>query len=251
MAGDVRFAGFAQKPGAGGAGVGDGFLGGKGFRRNHKQRGFGAHLIEHVAQLGAVHGGNKVHVQPRRAVGRERRTHHQRPQIRAADADIDHVGNHLAGIAQPLAAAHRAGEVAHLREHRAHFGHHVFAVHHYRRVRQIAQRGVQRGTVFAAVDFFAGKHRGDFFRQTAFLGQRHQIVHHAVGNAVFRIIEPDAAGFQPVALGAAGVLAEQIAHMQVAGGFKVLLQPLPGGQVDRVHSRLQTGFTLMGNGKTE
>ena len=59
---------------------------------------------QYVAQLGAVHIGDEVHVQTRMAERLERGTHHQRAEVGAADTDVDDVGNHLIGIAQPAAA---------------------------------------------------------------------------------------------------------------------------------------------------
>jgi hypothetical protein len=45
-------------------------------------------------------------VVPQRLVG------HHRPQVRAADADVDDVADALAGVALPLAAADAVGEIA-------------------------------------------------------------------------------------------------------------------------------------------
>ena len=232
--GDVLLAGFAQEPLAGGVGVGDGFLRGEGFGSDDEQRGFGMDFFQHVAQLRSVHVGDEVHAQARMAEIFQRGTHHQWPQIGTADADIHHVGNHLVAVPQPFAAAHGMGEMPHFAQHGVHFGHHVFAVHHDGRVGAVAQGDVQGGAVFRRVDFVAVEHLLHAFGQTGFARQLHQAVHHAVGDAVFGIIQIDAAHLQPIALGAFGVLGEHFAHVQVFGVGKMLLQGLPCGEVGGV-----------------
>ena len=232
--GDVLLAGFAQEPLAGGVGVGDGFLRGEGFGGDDEQRGFGMDFFQHVAQLRAVHVGDEVHAQARMAEIFQRGTHHQRPQIGTADADIHHVGNHLVAVPQPFAAAHGVGEMPHFAQHGVHFGHHVFAVHHDGRVGAVAQGDVQGGAVFRRVDFVAVEHLLHAFGQAGFARQLHQAVPHAIGDAVFGIIQIDAAHLQPIALGAFGVLGKHFAHVQVFGVGKMLLQGLPCGEVGGV-----------------
>lgn len=67
------------------------------------------------------------------------------------DADVDHVGDGLAGPALPLARADRVGELLHLLQDLVHGGHHVLAVDHDRAVGAIAQRDVQHRPVVAVV----------------------------------------------------------------------------------------------------
>ena len=88
-----------QEPFTRGQGVGQGFLGGKGFGSNDEQRGFRVDFRQYVAQLGAVHVGDEVHIQARMTERLERGTHHQRAEVGATDTDVDDVGNHLIGIA--------------------------------------------------------------------------------------------------------------------------------------------------------
>ena len=168
--GDVFFAACLQEPIAGGVGVGERFLGGERFGCDDEQRGFGVDFFQHVAHLRAVHIGNEVHIQARMPEVFQRGAHHQRPQIRAADADIDHIGDDLVGVAQPFAAAHGAGEVAHFAQNVVHFGHHVFTVHLNRRVAAVAQGNVQHGAVFGFVDFFAAIHLLNALGQPRLLG---------------------------------------------------------------------------------
>ena len=57
--------------------------------------------------MGAVHVRNKVEVQLRVAILQQRTHRHVGAEVRAANADIDHVFNTLAVIAFPLTATHR------------------------------------------------------------------------------------------------------------------------------------------------
>ena len=160
----------------------------------------------------------------------ERGAHHQRPQIRAADADIHHISDHLVGIAQPIAAAHFVGEFAHAVQHMVYLRHHIFAVHQNRRIGAVAQRHMQRGAVFGGVDFFTAKHLLHALGQAGFACQLHQKRQGFIGDAVFGIIHFQAAHLQPIALGAPRVGGKQFAHMVRLGGIKMLPQFAPGGQ---------------------
>ena len=57
------------------------------------------------------------------------------------------------------AVAHAVREGGHAVEHGVHLGHHVVAVDQHRRVRAVAQRGVQHGAAFGDVDRLAAEHR--------------------------------------------------------------------------------------------
>ena len=102
-----------QEPFTRGQGVGQCFLGGKGFGSNDEQRGFWVDFRQYVAQLGAIYIGDEVHTQARMTERLERGTHHQRAEVGATDTDVDDVGNNLIGVAQPAAAADFVCELAH------------------------------------------------------------------------------------------------------------------------------------------
>ncbi len=44
----------------------------------------------------------------------QRLSYHQRPQVRAPNADVDHVGDTLPGVADPLAGDNLVGEFTHV-----------------------------------------------------------------------------------------------------------------------------------------
>ena len=205
-----------------GIGIGERFLSGKGFGCDDKQRGFRMHFIQRIAQLGAVDVRHKVHTHTRVAEGFQRRTHHQRAQIRTADADVYHIGNHLIGVTQPIAVAHGMGEFAHALEHIVHFRHHVFAVHLDRRIGTIAQSHMQYGAVFGFVDFLTGKHRFFTLLHTGLFGQLYQPFKRFISDAVFGIIQFQTAHFQPIAFGTIRILFEQFAHVHLFGARKMI-----------------------------
>src|SRR4029077_21451 len=94
----------------------------------------------------------------RLAVGLEGLGGHQWTKVGAADADVDDVGDRLAGVALPGAAANGLGEFAHVGEGGVYFRHNVFAIHENRPVRAVAQGNVQHGPIFSGIDLGAREH---------------------------------------------------------------------------------------------
>ena len=105
------------------------------------------------------------------AVVPQRLVRHHRPEIGAADADVDDVANPLAGVALPRAAADAVGEVGHLVEHGVHLRHDVLAVDDDRRALRRAQRHVQHGPILGDVDLLAAEHGVDPRPQAALVRQ--------------------------------------------------------------------------------
>ena len=149
----------------------------------------------------AVHVGDEAEGQGALAVMPERFVGHHRPEVGAADADVDDVANALAGVALPRAAAHAVGEVGHLVEHRMDLGHHVLAVHDDGGVPRRAQGDVQHGAILGDVDLVAAEHGVDARAQAGFSGQLHEQLEGFVRDAVLRVIEEQARrlGRQPFA----------------------------------------------------
>ena len=113
------------------------------------------------------------------------------PEVRAADADVDDVGDRLAGVARPRAAADRLAELAHVREHRVHLRHHVLAVDEDRPVRAVAQRDVQDGAVLGGVDLLAAEHLLGPPLQVGLLARCSSRADRLVGDAVLGVVEQD------------------------------------------------------------
>ena len=90
----------------------------------------------------------KRNVQAAVAIELQRFIGHDRPEVRAADADIDDVADRLAGVALPRAAADLIGEGGHFIEHGMDLGHDVFAIDGDRSPsrRPQARRAARRGS---------------------------------------------------------------------------------------------------------
>src|SRR5690606_12602838 len=120
---------------------------------------------------GAVDVGYEVNLQPVGGVRLEGAHHHLRPKVRAADADVDDVGEALASEAGDDTGMHVRHEHPHAVENAVDLGHHVVAVHEDRSVESVAQGDVQDGAVLGEVDALAGEHRSDRPLYTRCLGK--------------------------------------------------------------------------------
>ena len=74
---------------------------------------------------------------------------HARPEVGTADADIDDIGDPLAGETAPSAVMHAFAEILHAFEHGAHFGRFVLVG---------AQRHVADRPLLGVVDRRTGQH---------------------------------------------------------------------------------------------
>ena len=163
---------------------------------------------------GAIDVRDEVHGKAFVAVGLERFADHQRTQVRAADADIDDVGDRAAGAADPLAAADLVGEREHPGQHVIDVGHHVVTVDEDRGVRPVAQRDVQHGAIFGVVDLLAREHRVDPGLDAGVDSQLLQQRQGLIVDAVLRIVKLDAGRFGDIAFSARGILSEDFAQVK-------------------------------------
>ncbi len=92
-------------------------------------------------------------------VRRECRLDEARTEVRAADADVDDVGDRATVVAGPRAAAHVADEGRHVVEDRVDVRHDVVAVDADHGVARRPQRDVQHRAMLGRVDLVAGEHR--------------------------------------------------------------------------------------------
>ena len=132
------------------------------FDDDDEQRLGRVEVARRLDEVGAVDVGDEAEGQRAVAVVAQRLVGHHRPEVGAADADVDDVPDALAGVALPLAAADAVGEAGHLVEHRVHVGDDV----RRRRRRSTASRGARSatcsdGAVLGDVDLLAAEHRVD------------------------------------------------------------------------------------------
>ena len=88
----------------------------------------GVEVARRLGEVGAVDVGDEAERQVAPRVVAQRLVGHHRPEVGAADADVDDVADRLAGVALPVAAAHALGERGHPVEHRVDVGHDVLPV---------------------------------------------------------------------------------------------------------------------------
>ena len=101
----------------------------------------------------------------------ERFVRHDRPEVGAADANVNHVADAFAGVALPPAAPDTVAEVGHLVQDGMHLGDNVLAVHEDRGVFRRAQGHVQNGAILREVNLVPPEHRVNALAQAGFGGQ--------------------------------------------------------------------------------
>ena len=215
-----------EQPAAGRPGVGHRLLGRKLLAYDNEQRFGRVEIAGGLGQVRPVHVGNESHGQVAIAIGLQRLVGHQRPQVRAADAKVDHVADGLAGVAFPLSAAQAGRKRGHLVKHRQDTRHHVAAVHQHGMAGAVAKRGVQDRAVLGDVDLFAGEHPLDGVLQPRAFGQGHQLLHRFRGHAVLRVVQQQSAILNCHRGRTVGILAEKVPQMD-AGLPPVMFFKLP------------------------
>jgi hypothetical protein len=229
-----------EEPVAGGVGVGERFLRGEGLRGDDEEGGFGIEFLQCLGDVGAVDVGDEVGARAVAAIGFQRLGDHDGAEVGAADADVDEVGDGLAGVAFPRAGADGLGEVLHVVEHGVDLGHDVLAVDEDGGVGAVAQRDMEDGAVFRDVDFFAAEHLLRHVGDVAFDREGAEEFHGFADDAVLGVVEVEAVELEGELFRAVGVEREEVAHFEFLGGVVVLQQVLPGGEGgDGAHDELR------------
>ena len=137
------------------------------------------------------------------AVVLQRLVGHHRPEVGAADADVDDVADALAGVALPLAAAHALGERRHLVEHGVDLGHDVLAVDHDRSRPRGARSATCSTARFSVTLILSPRNMASMrSRRPDSSASCEQQLERLVGDAVLRVVEGqagrlDASGVRP------------------------------------------------------
>jgi hypothetical protein len=152
---------------------------------------------------------------------------HHRPQVGAADADVNNVSNPLARVPFPLAAPHPLGKIRHLIENGMDLRHYVLAIDDDGCSSRCAQRHVQHRPVFRDVDFFASKHGIDAFAQSGLVGELQKQLQRFIGDTVLRVIQIEPRSFVSHALAACEIIRKKLSEMQLAEILMVSLKGLP------------------------
>ena len=159
----------------------------------------------------------------------ERLHHHARAEVGAADADIDDVGEAAPGADAAITTditrhfTHAVGVGQHCIEHRLHLGAEEAAAG-WR-----AQRGVQHGAAFGAVDRCAAEHRVALRFEAAFARQVDEEPQRRGVDPVLRQVGKNLWHLHRERRKAAGIAREGFAQVEVpAMSFKVATQCGPG-----------------------
>ncbi len=173
---------------------------------------------------------------------------HDRPEIGAADADVDDVADGLAGVAQPGAAAHSLRERGHLVQDGVHPGHDVVPVHHDGGSLRGAQGHVQHGPFLGDVDLLPPEHGVDPGPKPGLLRQLQQQLDGLVGEAVLGVVEIEPHGFGGEALPPARVVFEELAEVQISYLVKMPGEGLPGRAFGEGEGFLRGHVALLSGG---
>ena len=219
-----------EKPPSRRVGVGQRLLGRERLRGNDEQRGFRVQRAQCFGNVCAVHVRHKMQMKAPLAERFQCLGDHDRAEVRAANADVGNVGDGLAGVALPRAAADFVTKHRHLLQHAIDLGHHVFTVHKNRAIGSIAQRDVQHGAVLGEVDLLPREHLLRPPRHVRLQRQVEEEPHGFVGHAVFRVIEEDVTSLGGELFKAPRVGCEQLPQVQWRDRLAVFLQRLPGGR---------------------
>ncbi len=221
-------AGVVQEPAARGMGIEQRLLGGEGLGGDDEQGGGRVEAAEHLLDMRAVDVGDEVEAEPRMAMLEQRPAGHVGAQVRAADADVDHVLDALPAVARPLAVAHRLGEGADLLAGALDLRHHVLAFDLERPLAEVAQGGMQDGPVLGDVDDVAGEHLGAALDQRRVFSELDQRGQHLVRDRLLGVIEEEPADAQAHLLEAFRVGGEVVADAIKGGLLLQALESLPG-----------------------
>ena len=125
------------------------------------------------------------------------------PEVGAADADVDDVGD-------PLVGADPIGERRHLIEHGVHLGHDVGTVDVHRHVGRRPQRHVHHGPILGDVDVLTGEHRVASGLDAALdRPARATAARIGVVDRLLRVVDPEITDLDDVPGGSAGIVGEQ------------------------------------------
>src|SRR5262249_36829310 len=119
-----------------------------------------------------VHIRHKTECQSAIGVVLERFISHYRPEIRAADADVDDISDALTRVTFPFTAPDAVRKVRHFIEHAVDFGHDVLAIYHG--VPRRAKSDMQDWAVLRNVYLLTTEHRIDSRAQITFFRQFEQ-----------------------------------------------------------------------------
>src|SRR5262245_55307550 len=130
----------------------------EGLRGNNK-KGLGwVEILDRLGEVRAVDIGDEAKRHGSLAVVLQSLVGHHRPEVGAADTDVNDVANALAGMALPCASPASVGKVSHLVEHGVDCRDHVLTINHDGSAFWGTQSDMQDSPVFRDIDLLAPEH---------------------------------------------------------------------------------------------
>jgi hypothetical protein len=126
----------------------------------------------------------------------QRRVGHHRPEVGAADPDVDNRPDPFSCVAKPFCGADAIAEGGHPVEDVVDAGHHVLAVELERLRPRGPQGDMEHGPVFRGVDPRAGEHQVDPLAKPAGSGELRQQRQRAVAEPLLGMIHEQPAGLE-------------------------------------------------------
>ena len=153
--------------------------------------------------------------------------HHQRAEIGSTNADVDDVGDSLAGVSFMFAVSHCVREGAHQPQHASHIRHDVFSINQHRTFRTVTQSGVQRSASFGRVDLVSVEHVLNTVFQLGLFGKFNQEFDGVLIDAIFRVIEQQIAQPHREFVEARRIVQKHLAHVERFDSGLVKLERMP------------------------
>ena len=162
----------ARHPPLGGVGVGHGFNRGEGFGGHDDKRGLRVQSRKRVVDMRTIDVRDEMHLWSIVERG-QRQRRHGGTKVRAADADIDHIGDAPA-LPREATFPHVAGEGFGPGKALTDTGHHVFAVNLDYGIATCPQGNMQDRAAFGVVDLLPREHCGAVCHDVGGFGQIQQ-----------------------------------------------------------------------------
>jgi hypothetical protein len=218
MAGRLPFPDRRRQGGARAFGIRHRLERGEGLRGDQDQRGAQIDARQHIGQMRPVDVRHHMDIGAV-GMGRQRAQRHLGPERRAADADMDDMGEPPAAGRCDRTRPHAARETRHPGKRVANLGPHIAAGHCQPSAIGVAQGHVQHRAALAFVDRRATEHRVAARAKPGRIGKREQRVPCRGCQRGAGIVEAQPVGLDRKRAGPAGIGGKQIAHAGGVGGF--------------------------------
>ena len=209
-------------------GIGHGLDGGEGLRRDDEQGGRRIEPRDGIGEMRAVDIRDEMAARAV-VIGRQRQGDHDGSEVRAADADVDDIGETPAARRGDRSIADARGEGAERGKHRVDIGHHILAINENGRIRAVSQGCVKHRTVFGRVDLRTRQHGVALGLDLAGAREVCEQFERARVDGGLRVIEQQVFLSRGEGFEASGIRGEQVAQALAIGGLPVGRECVPSG----------------------